>query len=103
MSTGRLFSITARRNGAIISKVASSLRGRVAAQAPLSQLSFGGNGTLSQRWMSSYPDHEVVGMPSLSPVSITTKMLFDVQHRVVFFDASVACAVNTRHANYISG
>jgi len=24
---------------------------------------------LGARWMSSYPDHEVIGMPSLSPVS----------------------------------
>jgi hypothetical protein len=25
---------------------------------------------LSQRWLSSYPEHTVVGMPSLSPVSM---------------------------------
>lgn len=71
MSTGRLFSISARRNGAIISQISSSLRGKAgagvaAASKSQTQNLFGGIST--QRWLSSYPAHEVVGMPSLSPV-----------------------------------
>lgn len=70
MSTGRLFSISARRNGAIISHISSSLRGKAgagvaAASKSQTQNLFGGIST--QRWLSSYPAHEVVGMPSLSP------------------------------------
>jgi len=61
-SASKLFSITARRNGAIISKLSSSLRGSVGL-AQKSGFSFQNN----VRWMSSYPPHEVVGMPSLSP------------------------------------
>lgn len=69
MATARLFSITARRNGGLISRISSCARGAGVAQ-PQSSALFGG--ISMQRWLSTtYPAHEVVGMPSLSPVSFT--------------------------------
>ena len=69
MATARLFSITARRNGGLISSISSCARGAGIAH-PQSSALFGG--ISMQRWLStSYPAHEVVGMPSLSPVSFT--------------------------------
>eukprot|EP00979_Chaetoceros_neogracilis_P007279 scaffold1521_cov271-Chaetoceros_neogracile.AAC.87 len=63
-TSARLLSISAHRNGGLISRISSSFRGAGATQ-PQSTALFGG----VQRWLStSYPSHDVVGMPSLSPV-----------------------------------
>jgi len=61
----RLLSISARRNAPLITRISSSLRGAAAAGPVASTSLFGG---ITQRWLSSYPSHEVLGMPSLSPV-----------------------------------
>ena len=74
-STTRLLSIATRKNGSFIASRLNSSTLRAS-----SSLLGGGGGNLSstttslnvnyaKRWNSNYPAHEVLGMPSLSPVS----------------------------------
>ena len=59
-SSARFISTASKRSGLFISRWSSAARGANSFNTPI----FGG---IAQRWLSSYPAHEVVGMPSLSP------------------------------------
>ncbi len=71
-NTTRILSLAARKNGGVsVSQLtAASIRAR---STILPAYLSSNNGILldnfTKRWNSNYPSHEVVGMPSLSPVS----------------------------------
>lgn len=63
-SSSKIFSIVSRGNGFLKCHMNSSLRGTSAALYSNRTSLFSG---FAQRWASTYPRHEIVGMPSLSP------------------------------------
>ena len=68
-NTARILSFTARKNRAVVSKLTGFTIRPHAAIIPGHVSSIGFLDNFTKRWNSSYPSHEVVGMPSLSPVS----------------------------------
>ena len=71
-TTSRLLSLAARKNWSLTSRL-GSVHFRSSSKAVI--VGGGSNSILvdnfARRWMSSnYPPHEVVGLPSLSPVSL---------------------------------
>jgi hypothetical protein len=63
-SSSKIFSILSRGNVLLKCHMNSSLRGSSAALYSNRTSLFPG---FAQRWASTYPRHELVGMPSLSP------------------------------------
>lgn len=99
-TSARLLSIAARRNGSLISRITSSnLR-------PPSSILGGGVGAgvgyldnFTKRWSSGYPDHEVVGMPSLSPtMEAGTIASWNLGEGESFSAGDVLCEVETDKA-----
>lgn len=95
-TSARLLSISARRNGGLISKFSASFRGASAGQTQSTAL-FGG---ISQRWLStSYPSHEVVGMPSLSPtMEAGTIAVWNLKEGDTFSAGDSLCEIETDKA-----
>lgn len=92
-STARLLSLSARRNGAFINRISSSLRCSVSAPTPAATIAS------NQRWFSSYPPHEVVGMPSLSPtMEAGTIASWTTNEGEAFSAGDVLCEIETDKA-----
>ena len=98
--TARLLSLAARRNGSIISSISTSKRSSILGLT--GGVATRGSSFLEnyiRRWNSSYPVHEVVGMPSLSPTMEAGAIAsWNVEEGQSFNAGDVLCEVETDKA-----
>jgi pyruvate dehydrogenase E2 component (dihydrolipoamide acetyltransferase) len=91
-SSARFISTASKRSGLLISRWSSASRGANSFNTPI----FGG---IAQRWLSSYPAHEVVGMPSLSPtMEAGTIAQWNMEEGEAFAAGDVLCEIETDKA-----